>query len=245
MNLAGEYYSIVQSLLKRILDEELDNIKRAAHAVAEAGKNGRIVHVVGAGHSAMLAEELFYRAGGLAFINPLIDTDITVGHGAYRSTLLEKVVGYAETLLESSRVEKGDVVIVVSTSGVNTFPVEAALKAREMGAETIAITSKSYSSMLKPRNPWGKRLFEVANIVIDNKVPPGDAVLEIPELELKVSPVSTILNSFIAGLIVAYTVEELVKTGAKPPVWLSSHLPNAKEHNEKLFREYSKRIKLL
>ncbi len=245
MSLAREYYYTIQSLLEKILDEELDNIKKAAHMIAETGRSGHIVHVVGAGHSAMLAEELFYRAGGLAFINPLIDTDITVGHGAYRSTLLEKVVGYAEALLKSSRVVEGDVVIVVSTSGVNTFPVEAALKANEMGAKTIAITSKNYSSRLEPRNPWGKRLFEVANIVIDNKVPPGDAVLEVPGLEVRVSPVSTILNSFIAGLIVAYTVEELVRTGAKPPVWLSSHLPNAKEHNEKLFREYSKRIKLL
>ncbi len=245
MNLAHEYRSVVESLLRKIVEEELENVKRAARMIAEAGANDRVVHIVGAGHSAMLAEELFYRAGGLAFVNPLIDTDITVGHGAYRSTLLEEVVGYAEALLRSARVAEGDVVLVVSTSGVNTFPVEAALKAKDMGAKTIAITSRSYSSKLKPRNPWGKRLFEVVDVAIDNKVPPGDAVLEVPGLEVKVSPVSTILNSFIAGLLVAYAVRELTSLGVEPPVWLSSHLPEAKEHNQRLFEKYSRRIKLL
>ena len=139
--------------------------------------NGGLLHVIGAGHSAMLGEELFYRAGGLAPVN----------HGAMRSTMLERVEGYVATLLRSAGVREGDVVLVVSTSGVNVFSVEAALEARKLGAKTVAITSKQYSSPLELRNPWGKRLYEVADVVIDNKVPRGDAVLELEGVPVKVS----------------------------------------------------------
>ncbi len=245
MELATKLLETVYSLMKRIIDEELDNIVKASKIIVDAVQENRILHVTGAGHSAMLGEELFYRAGGFAFVNPLIDTDITVGHGAYRSTLLEHVVGYAEALLKAARVERGDVVLVVSTSGVNVFPVEAALKAKEMGAKTIAITSVSYSSSLRPRNPWNKRLYEVVDVVIDNKVPPGDATLEIEGMRTKVAPVSTILNSFIADILVAYVAKELVQRGIEPPIWLSSHLPGADEYNAKLFEKYRNRIRLL
>ena len=244
-SLGFKYLNIVEESLNRILTEEIDKIDRAAEFIAKTAIDGGLLHVIGAGHSAMLGEELFYRAGGLAFVNPIIDTDITVGHGALRSTLLEKVVGYAEVLLKSARVSNRDTVLVVSTSGVNTFPVEAALKAKELGAKTIAITSISYSSKLNPRNPWGKRLFEVVDIAIDNKVPPGDAVIEIEGLANRVAPLSTITNSFIAGLLVAYTVQKLVNKGVEPPIWLSSHLPGAEEHNRKLFDMYMNRIRLL
>ncbi len=245
MELSSKYYSIVVELLEKIIIEEKESLEKASQLIANSIENNKIVHVIGAGHSAMLGEELFYRAGGLAVVNPIIDNDITVGHGALKSTLLEKVEGYAEVLLKSARVVEGDTVIVVSTSGVNIFPVEAALKAKEMGASTIAITSRKYSSQLEPRNPWRKHLYEVVDVAIDNKVPRGDAVLDIPGLNVKVASVSTILNSFIAGLLVARTVDILLSKGIKPPIWLSSHLPEAREHNKKLFEEYSHRIKLL
>ncbi len=245
MELTSKYYSIIVGLLEKIVKEEKDSLRRASQLLANSIESNKIIHVIGAGHSAMLGEELFYRAGGLAVVNPIIDNDITVGHGALKSTLLENVEGYAEVLLESARVVEGDTVIIVSTSGVNTFPIEAALKAKDMGASTIAITSKKYSSQLEPRNPWGKHLYEVVDVAIDNKVPRGDAVLELPGLNMKVAPVSTILNSFIASLLVAYTVNILLSKGIKPPIWLSSHLPEAREHNKELFEKYSHRIKLL
>jgi uncharacterized phosphosugar-binding protein len=212
--------------------------------VVEAVSRGCIVHVVGAGHSAMVAEEMFYRAGGLACVNPIIDTDITVAHGALRSTLLEHVEGYARALLKSARVAQGDVVIVVSTSGVNTFPVEAAIAAREMGAKTIGITSLEYSKSLEPRNRFGKRLYEVVDVYIDNKVPRGDAAIEIAE-GIRVAPVSTILNSFIVNALVARATQKMLEAGIEPAIWLSSHLPGAEQHNERLFKLFGNRIKLL
>ncbi len=244
MNVIDRYLDVVTDVLKRIAEEERSRIEKAAEIVADATENGKVVHVIGAGHSAMLGEELFYRAGGLANVNPIIDTDITVGHGAKKSTLLEHVVGYARALLESARVEQGDVVIVVSTSGVNTFPVEAAIVAKELGARTIGITSVSYSKTLQPKNPYGKRLFEVVDVYIDNKVPKGDAALELGE-GIKVAPLSTIANCFIANAIVAKAVEKMLAKGIKPAVWISSHLPEAKKHNEELFKKFGSKIKLL
>ncbi len=245
MGVVEEYFSRIVGILERVVREEADRIREAARVFAEAIRGGGVIHVVGAGHSAMAGEELFYRAGGLAPVNPIIDADITVAHGALRSTLLEGVVGYAEALLRSARVRRGDVVVVVSTSGVNVFPVEAALKAREMGARTVAVTSVSYSSSLKPRNPWGKRLYEVAEVVLDNKVPPGDAVLEVEGVPVKVAPVSTIANSFILNLVAAEAARLLAEWGLEPPVWISSHLPGAEEHNSRLFERYHGRIRLL
>jgi len=239
------FLSVVNELLTSIVEEEDARIREAAKLVAEAAVGGHLLHVVGAGHSAMLAEELFYRAGGLAIVNPIIDTDVTVAHGARRSTAMEHVRGYAEALLRTAGVREGDVVLVVSTSGVNVFPVEAALTSKELGASVVAVTSVRYSTTLEPRNPWGRRLCEVADVVIDNKVPRGDAVLEVEGFPTKVGPVSTITNSFIASILVAYVVEELVRRGVTPPIWLSAHLPEASKHNEELFKKYSKAVKLL
>jgi len=239
------FLNVIKELLERVVNEEEANIKEAASLIAKSIMNGGILHVVGAGHSAMTAEELFYRAGGLAPVNPIIDNDITVAHGAKKSTMMEGIIGYAEVLLRSAGVRDGDSVLVVSTSGVNVFPVEAGIKAKELGASVIAITSRQYSLSLEPRNPWGKRLLDVADVVIDNKVPPGDASLSIDGVKVKVGPTSTILNAFITSVLVAYVVDEMVRAGVEPPIWLSAHLPGSKEFNEELFRRYSSRIKLL
>ncbi|WFO75145.1 SIS domain-containing protein [Desulfurococcaceae archaeon MEX13E-LK6-19] len=245
VSLVKKYYDIVVELLTQVLRDEQENIDKASTVVAEALENDKIIHVVGAGHSAMVGEEMFYRAGGLAAIDPILDNDITVHHGSLKSTAMEHIVGYAEILLKHHGVSAGDVVIVVSTSGVNQFPVEAAIKSSEMGAKTIGITSVKYSSQLEPKNKFGKRLYEVVDVVIDNHVPRGDAVLEVEGFSTRVAPVSTILNTFIVNSIVAETIRKLVEKGVEPPVWISSHLPGADEYNRALYEKYRSRIKLL
>ncbi|NPA97544.1 MAG: SIS domain-containing protein [Crenarchaeota archaeon] len=244
MNVARAYLDTLVELMNRIVTEEASRIERAAQLIARAAEDDRIIHVVGAGHSAMLGEELFYRAGGLANVSPIIDTDINVSHGAEKSTMMESIPGYARALLRSAPVKEGDVVIVVSTSGVNMFPVEAAIVAKELGAATIGITSVEYSRSLEPRNSFGKRLYEVVEVYIDNKVPRGDAVLDLG-IPTKVSPVSTILNCFIGNTLIARAVQILLEKGVEPPIWVSSHLPEAREHNRRLFEKFKGRIKLL
>lgn len=239
------FFRVVERLLSRVVEEEAEAMRKASGLLFEVMKRGGILHVVGAGHSAIIGEELFYRAGGLAIVNPLLNSDINVAHGAERSTSLEGISGYARVLLEHAGVEPEDAVLVVSTTGVNAFPVEAALCAKELGARTLGLTSVNYSAGLPIRNPYGKRLFEVVDVVLDNKVPPGDAALELEGLEVPVAPVSTILNSFIVHGVVALAVERALKEGMKPPVWLSAHLDGAEEHNGELLRQYRPRIRLL
>ncbi|MDK2383958.1 MAG: SIS domain-containing protein [Candidatus Korarchaeota archaeon] len=243
--IVSRYLAIVRKLLERIALEEAPAIERASDMIVETYLAGGVLHVVGAGHSSIVGEEMFYRAGGLAFVNPLVDSDISVHRGARRASALEKLAGYAEALLRSQGLRKGDAVLVVSTSGVNTFPVEAAVYARGEGCGVIAVTSKSYSASLKPRNPYGKRLYEVADVAVDNKVPPGDAALEVEGLPVKVAPVSTITNSFIVHSISALAAKKLAERGVEPPIWVSIHLPGGKEHNASMIDKYRARIRLL
>ncbi|MFA4640069.1 SIS domain-containing protein [Pyrococcus kukulkanii] len=240
-----EYYTKVRTLLEKILIEEKQAIEEAADLIVASIKEGGILHVIGAGHSAMAGEELFYRAGGLASVNPILDSDINISHGAQKSTAMEKIPGYARVLLESAGIRENDALLVVSTSGVNQFPVEAAMVGKEKKLKTIGITSVSYSKTLEPKNEYGKRLFEVVDVVIDNKVPPGDAVIKIGDLTTKVAPVSTITNCFIVNSLVIKVVEKLLNENITPPIWISAHLPEAKLHNSRLFKEYRERIKLL
>ncbi len=243
-SIVSRYLELVESILERIALEEEASIEEASGILVDAYINNGVLHVVGAGHSAIIGEEMFYRAGGLAFINPLIDSDISVHRSASRASALEKLQGYAETLLHSQGLEKNDAVLVVSTSGVNVFPVEAAVYAKNTGCRVIAVTSRDYSASLKPRNPYGKRLYEVADVTVDNKVPPGDASLDIRGVPVRVAPVSTIANSFIVHSISALTAMKLAERGEKPPVWMSIHLPGGREHNAGLIEKYRPRIRL-
>ena len=240
-----EYYVKVQGIIKEIYTSEKQNILKAAEMFAEALMSGHIIHVAGAGHSAMAGEELFYRAGGLVPVDPMIGNDITISSGAIKSTMMESVIGYAKVLLSYHNVGKDDVVLIISTSGKNQFPVEMAVEAKNLGAKTIGITSVKYSETLEPKNTYGKRLFEVVDIVIDNHVPPGDAVIEYEGFPMKTSPLSTIANTFIVNSIVAQTTQILLEKGVEPPVWLSAHLQGAMEHNLKLLEKYRGRIRLL
>ena len=245
MDVMEKAFSIVLTLLERVKNEERENIKKAAKVLAESLKHDGILHIIGAGHSAIIGEELAYRAGGLVPVNPIINTDINVYHGALKSTEMEHLEGYAEVILKSMNVQKEDVVLIVSNSGVNQFPVEAAIKAKSLGCPVITITSVEYSKSLTPRNKYNKHLFEVADVVIDNKVPRGDAALKILGFDMKVFPVSTIVVAFIAQTLVAEAIKILVEEEIEPPVFLSAHLPGAQEHNIKVIGKYKSRLKYL
>ncbi len=245
MNLMKKYYEIITKLMEDIIRDESEKIGKACEIIAESLINDGIIHVFGAGHSAMVGEELFYRAGGLVPVYPLLGSDINLSSGAFRSTMMESVKGYGEIIVKDHGVSENDVVIIVSTSGVNQFPVEVAIYSKQVGAKTIGITSIEYSRSLKPKNTFGKHLFEVVDVAIDNHVPRGDAILEIEGIEVKVSPVSTILNSFIVNSIVAGVVEKMVSKNIKPPIWISAHLPGAMDWNRALALKYRSRIPYL
>jgi uncharacterized phosphosugar-binding protein len=221
-------------VVEHIRATQLDSIKHAGRAVAEATRDGRNIWALGTGHSHMIAEELYGRAGGWTDIRAVLEPSLMLHEGLAKSSAFERLTGLADALLETNGVQEGDVVIVISNSGRNSVPVEFAAGAKERGATVIAITSLSHSRSVESRAPSGRRLFEVADIVIDNCGEPGDAAIELPGMPVKVAATSTIAGSLIAQAIVCEAAATFVAWGERPPVLMSNNLEGADAYNADL-----------
>lgn len=235
------FFDIVRHLIGQIEDEESDGIDAAADQISETIMNDGLVHVFGTGHSHLLAEEVFGRAGGFAPVNAVLEPSLML-HNGVKYSKFEKMEGFGDVVWDYYEVSEKDVMIIISNSGVNAVPVEMALNSVNNGTFTIAITSLSYTKFLEPAHSSGKKLYEIADLVIDNKGVPGDATLDIENLPQKVGPTSTISGALILNSIFARTAERMVEEGDKPPVFQSSNMEGASEHNEELFNRYKKRI---
>lgn len=209
----------------------------AVGAVEEAVRAGGLCYVFGTGHSHLLALDLHYRAGGPAFVVPVLDEDLMLHRGALASTARERESGVAEAVLARYAIGPGDVLVVVSNSGVNAVPVEAARVGRERGAKVIALTSLDYSTAAARGRV---RLADLADVVIDNALPPGDALVALPGTALRAGPGSTAVG---AALLQAVFAEVAARLGAEgpPPIWLSANMPGAEDHNRALAARFGPR----
>lgn len=217
------YLAHVSHLIERAAVDEWDAISAAAHLVADALTAGRGIHAFGSGHSHMLAEEMFYRAGGLVDVRPILFEGLMLHANAPLSTSLERLPGLAVILLDGHDVRAGDVLLVFSNSGRNPVTVELAQAARARGVGVIAITSRRHSESTTPRG-GGPRLFEVADVVIDNGGEPGDAAIRVAGFDRAVAPTSTAVGAAIVNAIVAEAVALTVDAGVAPRVFASSNV---------------------
>jgi len=243
MRESSQYIQNIQHLIARVTVTQLDNIETAAQAVAHALMGGRRIFTFGSGHSHMLAEELFYRAGGLANIHPILQDALMLHASASGSTAMERLEGLGTLLAAQYRPETGDVLIVASNSGRNAVPVELALAAREAGAYVIALTSLAHTRAVSSRHGSGKRLFEVADVVLDNAGCVGDACVTIGEL--KTSPTSTVIGALILNAVSARAVGILCNKNVAPEVFLSSNADGGDNHNQRLVEKYRGEVKCL
>ncbi|MFH8252728.1 SIS domain-containing protein [Microbacterium sp. B2969] len=232
------YLARVVHLLQDVLDTQWDAIARAADAVAAALRGGREVHAFGSGHSHMLAEELFYRAGGLADVRPMLFEGLMLHANAPLSTRLERLPGLASQLLDDHGVSAGDVLMVFSNSGRNQVATELAAAARDRGLTVIAVTSLTHSRATAPRG-GGSRLFELADIVIDNRGELGDATVEVPGFDRRVAPTSTAVGAAIVNAVVAQSVGIAVAAGVQPRVYASSNIDAGDAINGALLEQRS------
>ncbi|NQX60150.1 sugar isomerase domain-containing protein [Paenibacillus qinlingensis] len=172
----------VQSILSSVMLTQTDAMKQASEVLANTLVASRKVYIFGTGHSHMLAEEAFYRAGGLKDIIPILESGLMLHEGGPKSTKLERLEGYASVLLDTYQVVRGDVLIVASNSGINAVPVEMALGAKERGATVITITNLKQSMQEPPRHSSHMKVYEIAEIVIDNCGVVGDASVYVDDL---------------------------------------------------------------
>ena len=234
--------SIIE-LLTQLETDELQNIKKASEIMFDAMKDDKVVHIFATGHSHMFAEEMFYRAGGLVQINPILEPFLMQHEGAVRSTQFERLPGVAELIFNSLDRKAGEPIIIVSNSGINCVPVEMAEIAKANNHPVIVITSAKVSKELKARTLNNKKLYEVADVVIDNHSPYGDGVLK--SKYGNIGSTSTILNSYIAQMLVLNIVDAYDQEGLVPPIYQSANTPGGDEHNKILYDKFKARVKSL
>jgi uncharacterized phosphosugar-binding protein len=240
----SKYFQHIKDILMMVEKEEKETLTIAAMKVAECVQNGGIVQLFGCGHSHLLAEEVFYRAGGLVPIKPILIEPLMLHEGAVRSSQLEKENGYAKTFLEKVDIRREDVVFVISTSGRNPVPIDVALFAKQRGAYVIGLTSFAYSYSLSSLHTSGKHLLESVDLAINNYSVKGDAVLTHAQIPIPFAPTSTVIGAAILHAIFAEAITIIVENGEYPPILLSGNLEQAHEHNMKLLQKYNERIPL-
>ena len=244
MDFVGEYATYSVKILQEIWDNETEHILKAGKYVADSLANDGLLYAFGCGHSHMIEEELFYRAGGLAAVYPMFDTSTMLHEGAAKSSQIERMSGYADKVIARYPIKERDTVLLASTSGINNFIIEFAQYARKKGAKVIGITSYAY--LKKPsRHKDGLHLYDVCDLAIDNHVPSGDATVAVCEDGTKAGPISSVATLAICDAIELAACQSLRERGLDPEVFRSGNIEGSDEYNRKLIDKYQGRIRSL
>jgi uncharacterized phosphosugar-binding protein len=236
------YLEMISELVRKVGQDQADNVSRAADAITASLRNGGVVQTFGSGHSEALAMEIAGRAGGLVPTNRIALRDIVLYGGEPREVLedqlLERRTEVAHRLYELAPVRPEDIFVLASNSGINGLVVELALLIKEKGHDLIAVTSLEHTARSQPRHPSGKRLSEIADVVLGNGAPYGDVLL--PN---QTGAVSSVTGAVLAQLVVTEVVARLEEAGETPPIYLSANIAGGYEHNLHLETRYAGRIR--
>lgn len=235
------YFEKNIEILQTVFATQKEKILQAAEMAAQTIQKDGIIYIFGCGHSHLIAMDNFYRAGGLCNVCPILDSDLMLHDGAAKSSHMEKMQGLAENVFDRYCLTDKDCLFVISTSGKNAVPVEMAQVARSHGIPTAAVVSGAYfddASKLP-------KLYECADLYIDNCVPHGDAVMEIRGCDTNMGSLSTVASAFIMQSVLLEAAAMAAKSGSKPPVYMSGNVSGGADFNKTLIRAYMPRIKHL
>jgi uncharacterized phosphosugar-binding protein len=240
MTALDRYFASATATLAEVAATQGEALEAAARLVADSVAGGGALHLFGAGHSQLVALDAYLRAGGLACVNPIVDPALAPAAGLDVARV-ERTPGHAATVLEGEDLRAGEVVVIVSNSGVNPVPVEVAVGCRDRGLRVVALTNVEQAKATAARHPSGARLHELADVVVDNRCPAGDAAVALRGGE-RVGPTTTVVGAALAARV----AELLAERGATSPVLVSQNLDgrDAAERNQALLRSYRGRTVL-
>jgi uncharacterized phosphosugar-binding protein len=242
---AIQYDQRIREVLDHLRDTQMEKIQAAGELLASAIAAGRTVYLFGSGHSVIPVMDVFPRYGSFVGFVPLYDPRLmwwnVVGPGGARELLwLERREGYVEVFLQSFPLGPGDVLVVFSHGGLNAAPVEAALYARARGLKVVTVSSLANAEAATPTHSSGKRLFDLADVAIDNAVPPEDALVDVGRPE-RLAAGSTMAAVYVAMTLVAETGGRLVEKGFSPTTFVSPNVPGIEAgHNQRVFEAYAR-----
>ena len=245
----GYYQSIIKNL-EMVNATQGENIQKAASLMADAIAEDRLIHVYGGGgHTTLCMGEMFFRAGGLSCINPVMETGLSVFNQALKYLELERTVNYGSAIMKYYDLQPGDLLIVFHNIGINPATIDAVMEAKKAGAKIIAVSSSYWQKDMPAdhfiRHPNKTNLFDYADVCIDDFNPVGDAVVNVPGLDTPIAPVSNIVDFYIAHLLEIECVKQCVERGITPPVWSSANTPGGDEKNAAYLKKYRPRVKML
>ncbi|GEO24492.1 hypothetical protein AAC03nite_02770 [Alicyclobacillus acidoterrestris] len=242
---ASVFVEAALDAVKQVAGTQLDAIREAGKRLAEVIVNGGVVHIFGTGHSKAFAMEMSNRAGGLVPMHMMSIDDLWRSKNTpddIHDPSIERDPAVAHELLQLYDIRPEDGVIIVSNSGRNGALVEMALLMKQRGLPLICVTSLAHTQSVTSRHPSGKRLFEVADVVIDNCGPIGDALLEAPELATRVCSISSVTGAVIAQCLTAEITRNLIAAAVEVPILMSANVDGADEFNQRLTARYRGRI---
>jgi uncharacterized phosphosugar-binding protein len=238
---------VMRRAIDKVIDSQFDNIHAAAELVAASLRDDGVIQMFGTGHSRSFAIEIVGRAGGLIPANGLSVKDLVmygdVAPSAILDPWLERDPVFAERILALSDIRPQDIFVIGSNSGGNGTVVEMARLVKDRGHPLIAVTSLNHSQQITSRHPSGLRLFELADVVIDNGGVLGDAALQLPGGGA-IGATSSLTSVLIAQLLVAEVCGLLLRAQNEVPVFVSANVPGGDQHNEKVLARYSGRVRL-
>lgn len=225
-------------ILHTFADTQQEAMESAAAAIAERIEHGGFLYAVGTGHSHMVGEELYARAGGLACIRLIAPMELTLGDHPMKSTVIERIGDYAHVILKQYPITEKDIVLISSNSGRNAMIVELAMELKRRGIPTVAFTNLTHSRQVTSRHSSGKRLFEACDHVIDNCGCEGDACMDLPGIPGKMGASSSIVGMFMAQNLSMLLAMELKRRNLEVPVFLSANVDAGDAWNKRIMEEY-------